>query len=94
MRKLRLHLATEERQFKPLPEIEAALDYWKDMNNMRNTWARFEACEFPSGLIIRVSVGAHFHKGTDKEFKEIAFKVRSFFVNDKGEVEYHDTASF
>jgi hypothetical protein len=87
---MRLHLAEEQRTFTPLPEIEAALEYWREINSRANKWATFEAINFSPGLVIRVKVGYTFHKGTKKEFKEEAYKTRSFYVTPDGEVSFVD----
>lgn len=83
---LRLHLdGGVERHFTPLPEVEAALAYWRTMNRKEDTWARFESLEFAHERIIRVQIGLR--RG---DYTEVAYKTRSYFTVD-GRVTYLDS---
>jgi hypothetical protein len=91
MSEFRLHLANPEREFTPLPELEAALAYWREMEASNWYWASFEVIQFKHELVIRVDVGVTYNKGTVNESKERAIKTRSYsFFN--GQVEYYDAA--
>lgn len=86
----RLHYDQPEpvKQFK---EIEEALNYWNEMNTCPSCWASFSAEFFKHELIVEVKVGRIHHKGTDKEHKETANKIRHFFENNNGVVGIYDS---
>ena len=68
-----------------LPEVEAALNYFKETNAKPNCWAAFEGLNTESGLFIRVKVGVIRHDGQ----KEVAFKTRIFY-SAAGKADYLD----
>ena len=76
-------------KFRMNPAVAEGLDYWRAVNKNPTFWATFEAIQFEHELIVRVDVGAYYHRGTAYEFKEIPFKTRVFTVED-GKVRSHD----
>lgn len=65
------------------PAIEHALDDWRKLNAESQWWAEFEAIQFDSALVVRVTCGVRHSNG----FKETALTTAHYHVNAAGEVE-------
>lgn len=61
----------------PSPEIELALQHWRELNATKSTWATFEAAQFEYERLVRVRYGSIHDNGT----KEREIATRTYYID-------------